>query len=43
VAHTGTTIMHIAYEQWVDDPDKTPFQQIARDTLAKLRAITSAG
>jgi hypothetical protein len=42
-AHTGTTVMHVAYEQWVDNPDKTPFQQIARDVLAQLREIASAG
>lgn len=42
-AHTGTVIMHVAYEQWVDDPDKTPFRQFARDALAQLREITSAG
>src|SRR5690348_16598147 len=28
-AHTVTTVMHVAYEQWVDDPDKAPFQQVA--------------
>jgi hypothetical protein len=42
-AHTGTTIMHIAFVQWVSDPSQTPFQQIARDALAQLRAIASAG
>ena len=42
-AHTATTLMHVAYEQWVDDPDKTPFQQIARGALAQLREIASAG
>jgi len=35
--------MHVAYEQRVDDPDKTPFRQIARDALAQLRESTSAG
>ena len=42
-AHTGTTVMHVAFEQWVDDPDQTPFQQIARDALAQLREIASTG
>jgi len=42
-ARTCTTIMHVAFEQWVDDPDQAPFQQIARDALAQLREIASAG
>ena len=42
-AQTGTTVMHVAFEQWVDDPDRTPFQQIARDALAQLREIASTG
>lgn len=42
-AHTGITIMHVAFEQWVDDPDQTPFQQIAKDALAQLREITATG
>jgi AcrR family transcriptional regulator len=42
-AYTGTTVMHVAFEQWVDDPDQTPFQQIARQALAQLREITSTG
>jgi AcrR family transcriptional regulator len=40
-AHTGVTIMHVAFEQWVDDPDRTPFQQIAGDALAQLRELAS--
>jgi AcrR family transcriptional regulator len=39
----GTTIMHVAFEQWVDDPNQTPFQQIARDALAQLREIAVTG
>ncbi|MCM3922921.1 TetR/AcrR family transcriptional regulator [Frankia sp. AiPs1] len=39
----GTTIMHVAFKRWVDDPDQTPFQQIARDALAQLREIASTG
>jgi hypothetical protein len=35
--------MHVAFEQWVDDPDKTPFQRIARDALAQLREIAATG
>jgi hypothetical protein len=42
-AHTGTTIMHVTFEQWVNDPNETPFQQIARDALAQLREIASTG
>jgi AcrR family transcriptional regulator len=42
-ARTGTTVMHVAFGQWIDDPDHTPFQQIARDALAQLREIAAAG
>jgi AcrR family transcriptional regulator len=42
-ARMGTTIMHFAFEQWVDDPDRVPFQQIAGDALARLREMASAG
>jgi AcrR family transcriptional regulator len=42
-AHTGTTVMHVAFVQWVNDPNQTPFQQIARDALAQLREIASNG
>ncbi len=42
-AHMGTTIMHVAFEQWVGDSNQTPFQQIARDALAQLREISATG
>jgi AcrR family transcriptional regulator len=42
-ARTGATVMHIAFEQWVDDPRRTPFQQLARDALAQLREIAATG
>src|SRR3974377_1252188 len=42
-ALTGTTILHVAFEQWVDDPNQTPFQQIARNALAQLREIACTG
>jgi AcrR family transcriptional regulator len=42
-AWTGTSILHVAFEQWVEDPDQTPFQQIARDALAQLREIAATG
>jgi AcrR family transcriptional regulator len=42
-AWTGTTIMHVAFEQWVGDPNQTPFERIARDALAQLREIASTG
>jgi len=42
-ALTGTTVMHVAFEQWVDDPGRRPFKQIAREALARLRAIATAG
>jgi len=42
-ALTGTTVMHVAFEQWVQDPDRAPFQQVARDALGQLREIAAAG
>jgi AcrR family transcriptional regulator len=42
-AHTGITIVHVAFEQWVNDPSQTPFQQIAKDALAQLREIACTG
>jgi AcrR family transcriptional regulator len=42
-ARTCTTIMQVTFEQWVDDPDRAAFQQIARDALAQLREIAAAG
>jgi AcrR family transcriptional regulator len=40
---TGTTILHVAYEQWAADPGQSPFQQVARDALAQLRELACAG
>lgn len=42
-ALTGTTIMHIAFEHWVADPDQAPFAAIAKDALAQLRELAAAG
>lgn len=42
-ALTGTTVMHVAFEQWVGDPDQAPFAQIARNALAQLRELAAAG
>lgn len=42
-ALTGTTILHVAYEQWVDDPARIPFAQLARDALAQLKELAAAG
>jgi AcrR family transcriptional regulator len=39
----GTTVMHVAFGQWIDDPDRTPFEQVAREALAQLQEITAAG
>ena len=36
-------VMHVAFEQWVTDPDQAPFAQVARDALARLREIAVAG
>jgi hypothetical protein len=32
----------VAFEQWVDHQNPAPFQQIARDALARLREIAAA-
>ncbi|HEX4832874.1 MAG TPA: TetR family transcriptional regulator [Trebonia sp.] len=40
-AHTGVTVMHVAFEQWVTDPGRAPFQQVARDALAELRDLAA--
>jgi AcrR family transcriptional regulator len=42
-ARTCLIIMQVAFEQWVDDPNQTPFKQIASDALAQLREIAAAG
>src|ERR1700744_2452018 len=42
-ARTAATVMHLTFEQWVDDPDRRPFQQIAASALAQLREIASTG
>jgi AcrR family transcriptional regulator len=42
-AFTGTTVMHVAFVQWVGDPDQAPFQQIARDALTQLRELAATG
>jgi AcrR family transcriptional regulator len=42
-ARTCTTVMQVTFEQWVDDPDRAPFDRIARDALAQLREIAAAG
>lgn len=42
-ALTGTTLMHVAYEQWVVDPERRPFGLFAGVALAQLREITAAG
>jgi AcrR family transcriptional regulator len=42
-ALTGTTVMRVAFEKWVGDPDGAPFEQIARDALAQLRELAAAG
>jgi AcrR family transcriptional regulator len=42
-AHLAVTLMHVAFEQWVDDPDKTPFQQVASNALAQLQQLTATG
>ena len=40
-AHTAITVMRISYGQWVDDPQRRPFEQIAKEALAQLRELTA--
>ncbi len=42
-AHTGVTVMHVAFERWVADPGQAPFQQVASDALAQLRELAASG
>lgn len=42
-AHTGVTVMHVAFEQWIADQDQTPFQQFAREALTQLQQIAATG
>lgn len=42
-ALTGPTVMHVAFGQWVEDLEGAPFQQVAREALARLREIASTG
>ena len=42
-AFTGTNVMHVAFERWIDESNRTPFQQVARDALAQLRDLAVAG
>jgi hypothetical protein len=42
-ALTATMVMHVAFEQWVNDPDKPPFATFARSALAQLQQIAAAG
>jgi AcrR family transcriptional regulator len=37
-AYTATTVMHVAFEQWVDDPNQTPFKQVAKNALEVFSA-----
>jgi AcrR family transcriptional regulator len=43
VAYTGITVMHVAFEEWVNATNQRPFREIARDALAQLREIASSG
>jgi AcrR family transcriptional regulator len=40
-AEAGITIFRVAFERWVDPADERTLQQIARDALSELRAITA--
>jgi AcrR family transcriptional regulator len=42
-ARTGTTVMQVALEQWVNDPGHTPYRQFTRDALAQLRELAVTG
>jgi len=40
-AHTAATVMHVAFVQWVDDPQQTPFKQVAKNALEVFSATFS--
>jgi len=40
-ARTGTIVMQVTFEQWVDEKNQDSFQQLARNSLAQLRELTS--
>jgi len=42
-ARTGILVMQVTFEQWVGDPSRAPFQEIARDALAQLRELAVTG
>jgi AcrR family transcriptional regulator len=42
-AHTGVTVMHVTYERWLDDPERTPFRQIAARAMDQLGELVAAG
>jgi AcrR family transcriptional regulator len=41
-AQTALTVMNVAFEQWIGDPGRIPFQQLAAEALTQLREIASA-
>jgi AcrR family transcriptional regulator len=43
VAHTGMTMLHLAFERWVGDSRQRPFQRIAKEILTQFREIASDG
>jgi len=42
-ARTGMIVFQVAFEQWVADPSRAPFAQVARDALGQLRELAAAG
>jgi AcrR family transcriptional regulator len=40
-AETGIAVFRIAFERWVDDPDRQDLPQLIRESLDELRAVTA--
>jgi AcrR family transcriptional regulator len=42
-AETGIVVMRVAFEQWVNDPEGADLPQIMRESLDRLKTITTPG
>jgi AcrR family transcriptional regulator len=41
-AEAGITVFRVAFDRWVDDANRQPFQQLIGELLGELRAVTAA-
>jgi len=42
-AEAGVAVFRVAFDRWVSGPDERTLQELIRDSLAQLRAVTAAG